>query len=459
MLELLHPESIKPLCNVETVKERWSKNGGQRTGERNRGPWSRQAFSIPGHDGGRTQELLERASIVVCTCSAAALASPAGPLSATFDHLVVDEAGQALLPETCVPMSLLASNGNCLLAGDPKQLGPVVMSAEAKRLGLGETLLELWAKEIQGNPGLLGERVVRLVCNYRSSAELLEVPSRLFYDSVSGKASSNRGRHVTDPDAQTLRASAPAATTRPPDASEIFDAAAFRGNNGFSVPASRREGENKGVFVFGVYGKQVAADPLVSTSYVNPIEAGQLVELLSGLLRSARAGVKARDVGVMATFRSQVIHIRKLLRLKGLGQVRVGTVDDYQGQEERVVFISTVMSKAVGPGSDAAAVAPSSFFGNPRRFNVAITRAKALLVVLGHPDVLRADKSWGELAAFCEANGTFKGAGSADGGGVLNAVDRIAEMAVLGAGQERIMHPEDLDAYWEAQELAFRVVL
>ena len=421
MLELLHPESVKPLCNVETVGDR-------------------EAFSIPGHDGGLTQERLERASIVVCTCSAAALASPAGPLSATFDHLVVDEAGQALLPETCVPMSLLASNGNCLLAGDPKQLGPVVMSAEAKRLGLGETLLELWAKEIHGNPGLLGERVVRLVCNYRSNAELLEVPSRMFYDS-------------------TLRASAPAATTRPPDASEIFDDAVFRGNNGFSVPASRREGENKGVFVFGVYGKQVAADPLVATSYVNPIEAGYLVELLSGLLRSVRAGVKPEDVGVMATFRSQVIHIRKLLRLKGLGQVRVGTVDDYQGQEERVVFISTVMSKAVGPGSDAAAVAPSSFFGNPRRFNVAITRAKALLVVLGHPDVLRADKAWGELAAFCEENGTFKGAGSADGGGVRNAVDRIAEMAVLGAGQERTMHPEDLDAYWEAQELAFRVVL
>ena len=47
MLELLHPESIKPLCNVETLRDR-------------------EAFSIPGYDGGLTQELLERASIVAC---------------------------------------------------------------------------------------------------------------------------------------------------------------------------------------------------------------------------------------------------------------------------------------------------------------------------------------------------------------------------------------------------------
>ena len=134
----------------------------------------------------------------------------------------------------------------------------------------------------------------------------------------------------------------------------------------------------------------------------------------------------------------QVQKIRLLLRQRGLGAIRVGTVDDYQGQEERIIFISTVLSRpeslpparppaassastgaGSGPGGDgagslgaaaAAAAAASAaasqaeagdvhlgFWRNPKRFNVAVTRAKALLVVAGHPAVLLEDASWREL--------------------------------------------------------------
>lgn len=87
----------------------------------------------------------------------------------------------------------------------------------------------------------------------------------------------------------------------------------------------------------------------------------------------------------------QVQKIRLLLRGRGLGGVRVGTVDDMQGQEARIVFISTVLSQ---PETLPPVVGSKDtdlhlgFWRNPRRFNVAITRAKALLVVLGHPSVL-----------------------------------------------------------------------
>ena len=95
---------------------------------------------------------------------------------------------------------------------------------------------------------------------------------------------------------------------------------------------------------------------------------------------------------------TQVQKIRLLLRERGLGAVRVGTVDDYQGQEERIIFISTVLSRpeslpggaaleAICPGMGAAPP-DIGFWRNPKRFNVAITRAKALLVVVGHPVVL-----------------------------------------------------------------------
>ena len=121
-----------------------------------------------------------------------------------------------------------------------------------------------------------------------------------------------------------------------------------------------------------------------------------------------------------------------------LSCLQVGTVDDYQGQEERVIFITTVLSKPESlpapahlpssPASAAAGMDPQrgpglhapgqhstahdstaanatgaagdtnlGFWRNPKRFNVAITRAKALLVVVGHPMVLLQDPNWREL--------------------------------------------------------------
>ena len=100
----------------------------------------------------------------------------------------------------------------------------------------------------------------------------------------------------------------------------------------------------------------------------------------------------------------QVKKLRLLLRARDLGAVRVGTVDDFQGQEARIIFISTVLSRPVDsplmPGRSKAGGLPTpaphgvaadpavGFFRNPNRFNVAITRAQALMVVLGHPLVL-----------------------------------------------------------------------
>lgn len=100
----------------------------------------------------------------------------------------------------------------------------------------------------------------------------------------------------------------------------------------------------------------------------------------------------------------QVKKLRLLLRARDLGAVRVGTVDDFQGQEARIIFISTVLSRPadspIMPGRSKAGGLPTpapqgvaadpavGFFRNPNRFNVAITRAQALMVVLGHPLVL-----------------------------------------------------------------------
>ena len=100
----------------------------------------------------------------------------------------------------------------------------------------------------------------------------------------------------------------------------------------------------------------------------------------------------------------QVVKIRTLLRERQLGMVRVGTVDDYQGQEEQIVLISTVLAQgaALPPGARSLLV-------SEQRFNVAITRAKALLVVVGDPNTLINDTSWKELLHYAVENDAYSG--------------------------------------------------
>lgn len=122
-------------------------------------------------------------------------------------------------------------------------------------------------------------------------------------------------------------------------------------------------------------------------------------------------GLKVSDIGVLAPFRRQVQKIRLLLRSLGLGLVRVGTVDDYQGQEETVIIISTVITRlqsllgaATGSGESGG-----GFMQNPRRFNVAISRAQSLLIVVGHPTLLMNDFHWRRLLEYAMDQGAYVG--------------------------------------------------
>jgi putative helicase MOV10L1 len=100
--------------------------------------------------------------------------------------------------------------------------------------------------------------------------------------------------------------------------------------------------------------------------------------------------------------------------------VRVGTVDDYQGQEEKVMFISTVASRgpptpttsAKSEFSDVSSDPRLGFLACPRRFNVAVTRAKALNVIVGHPVALERWTHWKALLRHCLARGAYVGEGA-----------------------------------------------
>lgn len=344
--------------------------------------------------------LSSECSIIVATCGGATLLARARAGSATSDgyggnqadrrvsHVIVDEAGQALVAETLCPlvMAILVSppppfglgleveEPRVLLVGDPLQLGPVVhTSVKSVRKAMTSSLLGA----LMRTKGLGGLKVAALLRSYRSSQALLSLPSRLFYEDALISAA--------DPD-----------SVRPPA----------------WIPPSASS-EVPPLVMYGVHGRQVRQG---DHSWFNPFEATVVTDLVESLVTAEHVDTSASELGVVALFRSQVHAIRHCLRQRGLGAVRVGTIDDYQGQEARVLLISTVLTRPAslrsaggGSGSNAAAI---HAFSSPNRFNVAITRAKALLVVCGHPQALAEDSNWRALLKHCSARGAFMGAGA-----------------------------------------------
>lgn len=154
------------------------------------------------------------ASAVVCSCAFAGVLREGefGRVPASFDFVLVDEAGQAIATEALIPMTLAAAKGGLMLCGDPRQLGPIVRSPDAAAHGLAVSLLEQfiqhhvraaaihglglpqitdaarrmaagqWSPEVPAPLTAAALSVGMLVRNYRSHPRLLELPSRLFYD-------------------------------------------------------------------------------------------------------------------------------------------------------------------------------------------------------------------------------------------------------------------------------------
>ena len=385
--------------------------------------------------------------VIVASCASAALLPQLRNLAPLmpFDAVLVDEAGQATAAETLIALAPPLTTSRCaiLLAGDPRQLGPVVHSRAAAPLTT--SLLERFAAAALAGAGAGAasapaadgrRRLTQLTRNYRSHADVLALPSQLFYDSA------------------LVPCADPATTSLP---------GAWLG--------AHDDGRSR-VHFHGVRGSQQRDND--APSWYNALEAAAVVDVVAGLMSH---GLQVHDIGVIATFRRQVIKIRYLLRSRGLGAIRVGTVDDYQGQQERVVVISTVISRAGSDaGSDDALVSalamhgsacaclpaylPQGFLANPRRFNVAVSRAQALNVVVGHPVPLAIWPHWHALLRHALARGAYTGAGAdaADGcpgDELAAAVARLAELTLLGSAE----NDDQVDDGFYGDERGWKVAL
>ena len=260
-----------------------------------------------------------------------------------FDVAVVDEAGQLTEPGTLAATTLAE---RFVLVGDHQQLPPVVRADEPDPAGDGSDApgaglsASLFERLVERYP----DASVMLDRQYRMAQRIQAFASREFYDGQLRPATAEvAGRHVRDLEGVDVDA-------LPAD---------LRGRVAFRDPGGHAEGNT------------------------NPEEAEAVAEVVGAYLD---AGVSPGDVGVIAPFRAQVAAIGRHVP----DGVTVDTVDRFQGSSEEVVVISFV---ATGDLS-------SPVFEDYRRVNVALTRAKRALVLVGDADALATDETYGRMVEW-----------------------------------------------------------
>lgn len=290
---------------------------------------------------------LLRYRIIISTYMSASLLFAEGIKRGHFSHIFLDEAGQASEPETMVPLANFCQrNTVVVLAGDPMQLGPVVYSKDAEGQGLGKSYLQ---RIFESEPYNTKDEnyVTKLIKNYRSHPSILYLPSNLFYE----------GELIACKD----------------DINSLVATMDLLPNREFPVlflgiqGCDEREGNNP--------------------SWFNRIEASKVVDIIKRLTTTVR-DINEEDIGVITPYRQQVLKLKMALESLDMLDLKVGSVEQFQGQEKKVIIVSTVRSTIKHNEFDR--IHCLGFLSNPRRFNVAITRAISLLIVIGNPHIISA---------------------------------------------------------------------
>uniref|UniRef100_A0A7S2N5D6 RNA helicase n=1 Tax=Helicotheca tamesis TaxID=374047 RepID=A0A7S2N5D6_9STRA len=222
----------------------------------------------------------------------------------------------------------------------------------------------------RGNDGVYNSNLLtKLVRNYRSHPSILKLPNEMFYDNELQQC----GDHfVTNSMARWEHLP----------------------KKGFPVMFHAISGENL----------REANSP----SWFNPQEAQEVVNYVDLLAKHSMPRVDPAEIGVVTPYARQAQKIRLALKTRDLGDVKVGSVETFQGQERRVIIISTV--RAENDYVDHDKKYNLGFVSNKKRFNVAVTRAQALLIIVGQPQVLATDKeTWLPLLRMCRDNQSWVG--------------------------------------------------
>ncbi len=263
-----------------------------------------------------------------------------------YSTLFIDEAAQALEAACWIA---IRKAGRMILAGDHCQLPPTVKSIMALKGGLGKTLME---RIVENKP----ETVTLLKMQYRMNEQIMKFSSEWFYHGMVESAPTVSHRGILDYDTPMM----------------WIDTAECDGKEEFV-------GEN-----FGRINRAEAELTLQTLQqYLEKIGKQRILE-------------ESIDVGIISPYRAQVQLLRKELRKREFFRpyrhlLTVNTVDGFQGQERDIILISLVRSN---DGGDIG------FLRDLRRMNVAITRARMKLIILGSSETMTSHPFYKKLYEY-----------------------------------------------------------
>ena len=263
-----------------------------------------------------------------------------------FSTLVIDEASQATEPECWIPMLL---SEKVIFVGDHKQLPPTIRSTKGLELGLGVTILDQLSDRFHNS--------YLLKCQYRMNDQILSFSNKHFYED------------------------------------QLYGAESIKNH---SLP-----NDSKPLIFIDTAGCDFAEEPnLDSKSLKN---SGEYFILREHMLK-IKEMLYGHTIGIISPYADQVKYIRS--EWEGESefeniQVEIDTIDGFQGQEKDVVYISLVRS------NDLQQI---GFLSDLRRLNVALTRAKKKLIIIGDSATLGSHKIYLDLVNHCENYGSYKSA-------------------------------------------------
>ena len=265
-----------------------------------------------------------------------------------FDLCVIDEAGQSTEPATWIP---IVRSEKLVLAGDHQQLPPTILSRKAEEQGYGISLLERLMKR----DGSLIAR--RLDVQYRMNSQIMAFSSAQFYDGSLEADASVKDHLLCD------------------------------------LPGVVRDDltETAVTFIDTAGAGYDDRQPTNSDSRSNPEEAALVVKKVQQLLN---ANVSATSIAVITPYSAQV----ELLREQLPDGIEIGSVDGFQGREKEAVVISLVRSNVKGE---------VGFLAETRRMNVALTRARRKLLVIGDSATITSHPFYVDLINYFEAIGAY----------------------------------------------------
>lgn len=292
------------------------------------------------------ESLFSEARVIACTLVGSANRLLTGQ---KFGTLFIDEAAQALEAACWIP---IRKADRVILAGDHCQLPPTVKAPEALRAGLGHTLMQTIVKSKPDTVSLLK-------LQYRMNDEIMRFSSEWFYGGMLQSAPEVKYRSILDFDTPI----------------EWINTEGLDCNEEFI-------GEN--------YGR------------INKSEAELSIEQLKGYITKIgreRFLDERIDVGMISPYKTQVQYLRRLVRndafFKPYRQaITINTVDGFQGQERDVILISLVRANEEGQ---------IGFLNDLRRMNVAITRARMKLIILGDASTLTRHAFYKKLYTYIES--------------------------------------------------------